>query len=207
MKLSHQKFIGLLLICFVEQGRRFTDVCKQQSEKKECLLFLQPETPVRFTVNLLIKSIAMSFVKVMIHAVWGTKNREQVLLKSGRTQLFSHIRENVLKKGIYIDTINGYLDHVHCLFELNAEISLSQTLQLIKGEASYWANKQQLLPAKLYWSDEYFAASVSESVLANVRAYINNQEAHHQKLGFADEYELFLQKQGSRKDEQRNQRK
>jgi len=146
----------------------------------------------------------MSFTKVWIHAVWGTKNREPVLAKEKRSLLFSHIKANAFEKEIYIDTINGHLEHVHCLFESNAEISLSKTLQLLKGEASHWANQQKLFHQKLDWADEYFAVSVSESIVDKVRAYINNQEEHHRKASFAQEYETFLQKYGLRRDKQKH---
>ena len=112
-------------------------------------------------------------------------------------------KANALSKEIYIDSINGHLDHVHCLFELNTEISLAKTVQLLKGESSYWVNKQNLVKPKLDWANEYFAASVSESMLDKVRMYIENQEAHHKKVTFAQEYEMFLQKYGLRKDKQR----
>lgn len=141
----------------------------------------------------------MSFTNVMIHAVWGTKNREPLLNKSTRGELFRHIRENALTKNIFIDTIGGYTEHVHCLFELNRELSLSKTMQLLKGEASFWANKQMLIPPKLEWADEYYAVSVSESMLEKVRHYINHQEEHHGKITFAEECLLFLEKWGVQK--------
>ena len=118
--------------------------------------------------------------------------------------LFGHIKDNALCKEIYIDCINGHVDHVHCLFELNAAITLSKTMGLIKGEASHWANTKNLVPPKLDWADEYFAVSVSESMLDKVREYINHQEEHHKKVTWAEEHETFLQKYGLRKDKQRN---
>lgn len=69
-------------------------------------------------------------------------------------------------------------------------------MQLIKGEAAYWVNKNSLINGKLEWADEYFATSVSESKLDKVRDYIKNQEAHHQKITFKSEYESFLNKVG-----------
>lgn len=101
-----------------------------------------------------------------------------------------------MSKGIHVDTLNGHLDHVHCLFELNPEVTLSKSLQLMKGEASFWANKEKLFAQKLDWADDYFAASVSESVLPQVRHYIKTQEEHHQKLTFMQEYEMFIKKLG-----------
>lgn len=136
----------------------------------------------------------MSFVKIWIHAVWGTKNREPLLIKEIRKGLFQHIKENAKTKEIYIDFINGYSDHVHCLFALNADMTISKAIQLIKGESAFWANKNKLTKNKLEWSDEYFAVSVSESMIDKVRDYISNQEEHHQKKTFQQEYDEFILK-------------
>ena len=62
--------------------------------------------------------ITMSYIKIMVHVVWGTKNREPVLISEKRKLLFDHIRTNAKTKGIYIDTLGGYTDHVHCLVSL-----------------------------------------------------------------------------------------
>lgn len=135
----------------------------------------------------------MPFVKVMIHVVWGTKNREPLLTKEIRSQLIDHIRENALSKEIYIDSLDGYTEHLHCLFGLNADMSLSKAMQLIKGESAFWINnKSALIKSKFEWADEYFAVSVSESMLDKVRAYIQNQEEHHKKKTFAEEYQEFM---------------
>ena len=83
----------------------------------------------------------MSYVRVMIHAVWGTKNKTPFLTSEVRAKVILHIKENAHKKQIYIDTINGYTEHMHCLFGLNADMSISKTLHLIKGESSHWINK------------------------------------------------------------------
>jgi putative transposase len=138
----------------------------------------------------------MSFIKIWIHAVWGTKSREQILTQPARTSLFQHIKENGKEKGIYIDFVNGYYDHVHCLFTMNTDLSIGKTMQLIKGESSFWVNSNKLFKQKLEWADEYFAVSVSESMIDKVRDYIKNQEAHHQKITFAQEYDEFISKYG-----------
>jgi len=136
----------------------------------------------------------MSFVKVMIHAVWGTKNHEPFLTKEIRTKLVQHIKENAKAKGIYIDEINGYLDHLHCIFGLNADLSISKTMQLIKGESAHWMNKDKITKNKFEWADEYFAVSVSESMLNKVKVYVRNQEEHHKKKTFMQEVEEFNSK-------------
>jgi REP element-mobilizing transposase RayT len=72
---------------------------------------------------------------------------------------------------------------------------------LIKGESSFWVNKQKILKGKFEWQDEYIALSVSESGISKVRQYIANQEEHHRKKTFTQEYEEFLSVHGfSRSD-------
>ena len=138
----------------------------------------------------------MAYVRIWVHAVWGTKEREPLLEKESRYKLFEHIRENAKEKEIYIDFINGYTDHVHVLISLGAEQTMAKVMQLIKGEASHWANKNNLLKYKLNWADEYYAVSVSESMVNKVRNYIKNQEIRHQTKTFAEECEEFMTKYG-----------
>lgn len=136
----------------------------------------------------------MSFVKVMIHAVWSTKNRYPFLTKAVKEKVISHIKENAHTKQIYIDRLDGHTEHLHCMFGLNADTSIAKTLQLLKGESAFWINKQQLTASKFEWADEYFAVSVSESIVDKVRAYIDGQEEHHKKVTFTQEYDEFISK-------------
>ena len=119
-----------------------------------------------------------------------------MLAKEIRQQLFTHIRENARAKGIFLDFINGYIEHIHTLISLGGDQSVSKVAQLLKGESSHWANQQQLMPTKLEWQDEYIAVSVSDSVVDTVREYIKNQEEHHRKKSFAEEYDEFLKGYG-----------
>jgi len=136
----------------------------------------------------------MSFVKIWVHVVWSTKNREPILNKEVRHSLFNHIKSYGKEKEIYIDFINGYVEHIHCLIALNADSTISKTIQLLKGESSHWANENGLLRNKLEWAKEYFAVSVSESMIDKVRDYIKNQEEHHKKISFSKEVESFIEK-------------
>lgn len=61
----------------------------------------------------------MSYVKIYVHAVWGTKNRSPFLTSENKIIIVQHIRENAITKGIHISSINGHLDHIHCLIALN----------------------------------------------------------------------------------------
>ena len=142
----------------------------------------------------------MPFVKVYIHFVWSTKNREPFLLsKEIREKVWQHMRENAKMKNIFIDHVNGHKDHCHCLVSLGVDQTIEKIAQLIKGESSFWINKQDefvdLLGGKKFeWQDEYFAVSVSESMVNIVRNYIKNQEEHHKHKTFQQEYDEFITK-------------
>lgn len=139
----------------------------------------------------------MPFVKVYLHCVWSTKNRIPYLDSIElRQKVWNHIRENAIQKGIYIDFINGYSDHCHCLISLGVDQNIQKVIQLIKGESSFWINKNELTKEKFQWQEEYFAVSMSESILDKVRDYIKNQEEHHKKKTFQEEYDEFILKYG-----------
>jgi putative transposase len=142
----------------------------------------------------------MAYVKVYIHFVWSTKNREPYLrTKELRKKVWQHILENAKTKEIFIDFINGYAEHCHCLISLGIDQTIQKTMQLIKGESAYWINKNELTEQKFEWQDEYFAVSVSESMLDKVRNYIKNQEEHHAGKTFQQEYDEFIVKYGFEK--------
>jgi putative transposase len=136
----------------------------------------------------------MGYVKIWVHLVWTTRNREPLIRKEIRSGIFTHIREYASQKGIYVDFINGHLEHVHCLISLKSGQSIDKILMQLKGESSFWINKNKLMREKFEWQKEYFAVSVSESAVAKVRDYIKNQEPHHKKKSFHDEYLEFLRK-------------
>ncbi|MBX9806591.1 MAG: IS200/IS605 family transposase [Flavobacteriaceae bacterium] len=144
----------------------------------------------------------MPFIKVYIHFVWSTKNRVPFLeTREIRKIMWNHIRENAKEKGIHIDFINGHAEHCHCLISLGVDQTIQKVMQLIKGESSFWMNNQKLILDKFEWQDEYFAVSVSESVIDRVRNYIKNQEQHHGKKTFDEEYDEFIIKYGFQKYE------
>ena len=149
----------------------------------------------------------MPFVQVYIHFVWSTKNRYSYLdSEELRLKVWNHMRENAKSKGLFIDFINGYSDHCHCLISMGVDQTIQKTMQMIKGESAYWINKQNLLAElqissfgkikKFEWQDEYYAASVSPSAIAKVRNYIRNQETHHKKKTFQEELDEFIEKFG-----------
>ncbi|MBZ0178887.1 MAG: IS200/IS605 family transposase [Melioribacteraceae bacterium] len=138
----------------------------------------------------------MSWVRVWLHIVFTTKNREPILSSHIRKNIFQHIKENAAQKDIWIDSINRYKEHVHCLLSLNKDQPISKVIKLIKGESSFWVNKNNLTKTKFTWQDDYWVVSVSESHLKSVREYIHNQEEHHRYKPFSEEIDEFMKKYG-----------
>lgn len=134
----------------------------------------------------------MPYIRILVHVVWTTKSRKPVLNDKIRQTVFNHINENAKIKNIQLDVINGYKDHVHCLLSINSSQNIATIIQLLKGESSFWINKNKLIKYKFEWQDEYFAVSVCESQLETVRNYIRNQEIHHKNKTFQDEYNEFI---------------
>ncbi|MDD2796991.1 MAG: IS200/IS605 family transposase [Bacteroidales bacterium] len=138
----------------------------------------------------------MSYVKIWVHLVFSTKNREPLLNKEIRPKVYKHIIENCKQKKIFLQAINGYSEHLHCLISLGKDQTIAQVAQLIKGESSYWINNNDLTENKFAWQDDYFAVSVSESKVDVVVNYIKNQENHHSQKTFNDEVDEFVTKYG-----------
>jgi len=138
----------------------------------------------------------MSHVKVMVHAVWCTKYRRPSLSDQIRPVVLDHIRRNARRNDIYIDIINGYVDHLHALIGLNTSLSISKVMQLLKGESAFWINREKLLQDRFEWANEYFVVSVGPSEVNRVRAYIHNQQVHHRNVSFDREWAKFAARYG-----------
>jgi putative transposase len=139
----------------------------------------------------------MSWVRVYMHMVFSTKNREPFLNSVDlRKNVFQHIKKNAAEKGIWLDCVNGYQDHAHCLLSIGREQTISKVAQLIKGESSFWINQNKLTTKKFVWQDDYWVVGVSESHIESVRKYIHNQESHHSGNTFSEEINDFMKKYG-----------
>lgn len=138
----------------------------------------------------------MSYIRIWVHLVFATKNREPLLIKEIRDKVYQHIADNCKEKSIFLKAVNGYVDHIHCLISLGREQNIAKVTQLIKGESAFWINKNRLTQTKFMWQDDYYAVSVSESIVQRVINYINNQEGHHSKKSFAEEVAAFEKNYG-----------
>ena len=134
----------------------------------------------------------MSFTKILIHAVWATKDRKPLMSIENKNTLCQHIREYTPSKNIHLVNVNGWHEHLHCLISMSSNQNVATLMNLIKGESSFWANKNLKWTEKFGWQDDYFAVSISQSHFDIVNNYIHNQESHHQKKTFKEEYDEFI---------------
>jgi len=136
-----------------------------------------------------------SLNKIWVHAIWSTKEREPLINPSIENKVHTLLKEQLHEMGCYVKIINGMPDHVHCLFLLNRERSISEVIKQVKGSSSHYINQRNFIHEQFAWQTGYGAFSVSESAIAKVFDYIQNQKRHHQKRSFQQEYQEFLNKQ------------
>ena len=135
----------------------------------------------------------MSYIRIWVHCVWTTNKRIPYLKDEIRDKVIYHICDNAIQKGIYIDHINGYHEHLHALISLGGQQTISEIMQKIKGESSFWINKNKLTRLKFEWQDDFYSVSIGMSQLENLRKYIRNQEQHHQKISFQEELDSLIE--------------
>ena len=131
-----------------------------------------------------------SLAKITIHIVFSTKNRVPCLRDPDlRNELYAYmasiLRENVDSPALLI---NGVDDHVHGLVSLSRKFAIMKVIEEAKTETSKWLKRQSPQLSDFAWQRGYGAFSVSESNLTAVRKYIEDQEEHHRKISFQDEF-------------------
>ena len=134
----------------------------------------------------------MSYIRIWVHCVWTTNKRIPYLKDEIRDKVIYHIRDNAIQKGIYIDHINGYHEHLHALISLGGQQTVSEIMQKIKGESSFWINKNKMTRLKFEWQDDFYAVSIGMSQAENLRKYIRNQEEHHKNVPFQEELDSLI---------------
>ncbi len=138
--------------------------------------------------------MANTYTQINIHAVFSVKGRENLLTKNFRTDLFKYIAGILNNSKQYSLAVNGYLDHVHVFFELHPTTPVADVLEIVKANSSKWINKNKFVKGKFAWQSGYGAFSYSRSQRNDVIQYIKNQEDHHKKHTFREEYLDLLNK-------------
>ena len=137
-----------------------------------------------------------SYSRCWLHLIWATLNRERSLKKSAAIKLSGFLYEYSQSKDIYMKINYVNAEHVHALIDLPTKYSIEETMKLLKGASSHWINQERIIAAKFSWGRGYGAFSVSQSNVNDVSKYIANQEEHHRKKTFAEEYEKFVRVYG-----------
>ncbi len=135
-----------------------------------------------------------TFIQIYIQIVFAVKGRENLISDKWKSELFSYMSGIVTEKGQKSIIINGVSDHVHLFIVLQSGISISDLVRDIKNNSSKFINEKKLVAGHFSWQQGYGAFSYSRSHIDNVYNYILNQEQHHQKKNFKEEYLEFLNK-------------
>jgi putative transposase len=133
-----------------------------------------------------------TYTQIHIQAVFPVKYRLGLIQKEWKNELCKYITGIVQNHSHKMLAINGMADHLHVFFGMRPTQSLSDLLQNIKGRSSEWINEQRLTKGRFEWQQGFGAFSYCRAEVDKVIAYIHNQEAHHKKLSFLEEYRKFL---------------
>ncbi|WP_341227657.1 IS200/IS605 family transposase [uncultured Arcticibacterium sp.] len=133
-----------------------------------------------------------TYTQIHIQAVFSVQNRTCLIDNSWREKLYKYITGIIQANGHKLLAINGMPDHIHILFGMRPTQSLSDLMQDVKGDSSLGINQNGFVKSRFSWQEGYGAFSYSKSDVSKVISYIENQEEHHKKKIFRQEYKEFL---------------
>ena len=136
--------------------------------------------------------MANTYTQIHIQCVAAVKYRRSLIKIEWKELLHKYITGIVQNKGHKMIGINSMPDHLHFLFGFRPEQSLSDLMRLVKGESSEWLNNKKMCTSKFRWQEGYGAFSYSKSQIPMIATYIQNQEEHHRKKTFLEEYQEML---------------
>ena len=135
-----------------------------------------------------------TYHKIYIQTVFSVKYRKAMIHKDWKQNLCGVIGNLINETGCKTLIVNGVEDHIHCFFSLKPSLSVSDVMQSAKAKSSKWINDSGHLSHRFEWQRGFGAFSYSKSDIQNVIRYIQNQEEHHKKQSFLDEYRKFLKR-------------
>ena len=138
--------------------------------------------------------MANTFTQIHIHAIVAVKFRAAVIMPAWKERLHQYITAILQNNTHKMLAINSMSDHLHFLFGFRPTQSLSDLMRIVKGESSEWINKQKFTPSIFRWQEGYGAFSYARSQVKAVAQYVEDQEIHHHKKTFLEEYQDFLEK-------------
>jgi putative transposase len=147
------------------------------------------------------EDMAHSYVSIIIHYAFSTKNREKIISPEIQGRLWAYMGGIARENNMKALSIGGVEDHAHVLLSLPATISIAKAIQLIKGGSSKWIHDTFPSLKSFAWQVGYGAFSVSISRVNKTINYIKNQKEHHRRKAFEEEYLAFLKKHSIEYDE------
>ena len=138
--------------------------------------------------------MSSTFSQIYIQYVFAVKGRQNLLQKPWRDEVFKYIAGTIKGTNQKSIIVNGVADHVHIFVGLRPSMNISDLVRDIKNNSSNFINRQNWVNGKFSWQEGYGAFSYAHSQIENVYRYIANQEKHHRKKTFREEYLDFLQK-------------
>ena len=136
--------------------------------------------------------MANTYTQIHLQLIFAVKYRAAIINDTWKNELYKYISGIIQQQKHKLIIVNGVADHIHLLIGFRPHQSLADLMQDIKGNSSKWINENHFTRSKFAWQEGYGAFSYSKSHLSNVINYIKNQENHHRKITFIDEYKAFL---------------
>lgn len=138
--------------------------------------------------------MANTYINLLLHVVFSTKNREPFLKPAMSERLYPYINAIAKENKFIVLCIGGTTDHMHLLLSLPSTIKLADAMRFLKGGSSHWLRETFDELRVFSWQEGYGAFSIGESQIERTKEYIKNQEQHHKKITFQDEYLAFLKR-------------
>lgn len=138
--------------------------------------------------------MANTYTQIHLHVVFAVQNRASLINSPWNDRLHKYISAILSNNGHKPLVINGMPDHVHLVFGMRPVQSLAELMRDIKGDSSTWINNSKLVMGKFRWQDGYGAFSCSKSQLPALIRYVHDQQFHHLKRSFTEEYKGLLEK-------------
>ena len=134
-----------------------------------------------------------SFASLHCHIVFSTKHRRPLIAGDAQSRLFEYIGGTLRNHECRLVAAGGMPDHVHLLVSLGRTLTVADAVRVTKSNSSRWA-KEDFGLRDFQWQDGYGAFAVSYSQIEQVRSYLANQQQHHQRLSFQEEFLEFLRR-------------
>jgi putative transposase len=137
--------------------------------------------------------LSHTYVQNVVHIVFSTKERRKIIPRDMKERVWSYIAGICKQEKIFVHAVGGMEDHVHLLLQIPPTMTLAEAVRTVKSNSSSWM-KQEI--KKFAWQEGYGGFSVSKSQIPVVVRYIKNQERHHKKMSFENEFRALLEKHG-----------